>query len=102
MSGDPGSSGASRQGEDSTAARHQEHLARAFRGYHGDRALSRAQWHGDPEILPQRLKGGTAPALYRPARAAVEELEVLDGRRHRARALEPVPGRLSGHRQEYL
>ena len=32
------------------------------------RALPRAQRHGDPEILPQRLEAGAARAVSRPAR----------------------------------
>ena len=76
----------------------QEHLARAVRGHLRLRALSRAQRHGDPEVLPQRVEGGAARAVSRPAGPAVEELEVLDGRRHRARAVGEIPGGLSGSR----
>ena len=55
----------------------QKHLARAVRGYLRVRAISRAQRHRDPEILPQRLEAGAARALSRPAGGAREELEVL-------------------------
>ena len=43
-------------------------------------------------------KAGAARAVSRPARSAVEELEILDGRYQRARALGEIPGRLSGDR----
>src|SRR6202035_5071949 len=67
-----------------------------------DRALPRAQRHGDPEILPQRVEGGAAQAVSRPARRALEELEILDGRHLRARAVAEISGRVSGHRQAHL
>ena len=79
MPGDAGASGNPRQGEDPAQAGDQKHLARAVRGHFRVRALSRAQRHGDPEILPQRLEAGAARAISRPARRALEELEVLDG-----------------------
>ena len=38
----------------------------------------------DPQVLPARLEGGAEEALSGAARAAGEELEVLDGRRRRS------------------
>src|SRR5581483_1215341 len=100
LRGVPGRTRASRrarQAEAPVEARDQEYLARTLRGYFGDRALPRASGHGDPEILPQRLEGRAARALPRPARRAREELEILDGRHPRARAVAALPGGLSGH-----
>ncbi len=56
------------------------------------RAPSRPQRHADPQVLPQRLARGAAPALSRPHRRAGQELEVLHVGRQGARAL----GRLHG------
>ena len=55
---------------------HEEHLDRALRRHQRVRALSLAQRHADPEILPARLEGGAAPALPGAAGRTVEELEV--------------------------
>ena len=49
-----------------------------------------------PQVLPARFAQGAAPALSRAARPSREELEVLDGRRRRARALARLHGRLRG------
>ena len=102
MPGGAGAPGNPRQGKAAAAAGDQEHLARAVRGHLGDGALPGAQRHRDPEVLPQRLQGRTARALPRPAGGAGEELEVLDGRHRRARAVGEVPGRLSGHDPPHL
>src|ERR1019366_1627857 len=102
MPGDAGASGTSCQGEDSSEADDQKYLARAVRGHFGDGTLPRAQRHGDPEILSQRLETGAAQAVSRPAGPALEELEIFDGGHHRARAVEEIPGRVSGDRQAHL
>ena len=47
-------------------------------------------------------KEGAARAVSRPAGAAVEELEVLDGRHHRARAVAAISGGVSGDRPAHL
>ena len=91
-----------RQAEDPAAAGDQKHLARAVRGHRRHGALPRAQRHGDPEILPQRLQGRAARALPRPAGGARQELEVLAGRYFRARAVGEIPGRLSGRDPPHL
>src|SRR5664279_3129669 len=90
MPGDAGASGTPLQGEDSPQADDQKYLARAVRGHFRDGALSRAQRHGDPEILSQRLERGAAQAVSRPAGPALEELEIFDGGHHRARAVEEI------------
>ena len=50
----------------------------------------------DSQILPQRLEARAARALSQAARRTREELEVLDGRHRRARAVGKIPGGLSG------
>ena len=102
MPGGARAPGNSRQAEDPAGAGDQKHLARAVRGYFRVRAPSRAQRHGDPEILPQRLEGRTARALSRPAGGTRQELEVLDGRHRRARAVGEIPGGLSGRDPAHL
>src|SRR6516165_12421545 len=102
MPGDPCSPGNYREREDSAKAHHQKYLDRSLCGYLRDRALSGAQRHHDPEVLPQRLQTGAARAVSRPAGAAVEELEVLDERYQRTRALAAIHGRLPGHCPAYL
>src|SRR6266849_1174783 len=102
MPGDAGASGTAREGEAAAETDHAEHLARALRGHFRLRALSRAQRHRDPEILPQYLEERAARTLPRPAGAAGEELEVLDERHHRARALAEIHGGVSGHRPAHL
>src|SRR5665647_2533083 len=102
MPGDAGASGTPLQGEDSSEADDQEYLARAVRGHFGDGALPRAQRHGDPEVLPQRVETGAARAVSRPAGPACQELEIFDVGYRRARAVEEIPGRVSGHRQAHL
>ncbi len=59
-----------------------------FEDISGVRALPRAQRHGGAEVLPQRLQGRAARKVSRPPRRARQELEVLDGRYQRARAVE--------------
>src|SRR6516165_1871870 len=102
MPGDPRSPGNSRERADSAKAPYQEYLERPLCGYLRDRALSDAQRHRDPEVLPQRLQAGAARAVSRPARRAVEELEVLDERYQRTRAVAAIHGRVSGYRPAYL
>ena len=46
-------------------ARDEEHLARALRRHQRLRALPVAPGRGDPQVLPARVEGGTAPALPR-------------------------------------
>ena len=41
----------------------QKYLEKSVRRYSQLRASSRSQRHADPEVLSQRLKGGTAKAL---------------------------------------
>src|SRR5689334_23303669 len=96
----PGRARASRgavEGEDSAEAGDAKYLARALFRYFGDRALPDAAGHRDPEILPQRVEAGAARALSRPTRGALQELEILDGRRRRTQAVAALLGRLSGH-----
>jgi len=77
-------------------------LARTVRGHFRVRALSFAQRHRDPEILPQHLERGAAQAFSRPAGGAFEELEIFDGRHRRARAVAQIHGRLPGPGQAHL
>ena len=65
----------------------QAHLEGALRGHQRVRALPRAQRLRDPQVLPERLARRAAAALSRPARAAGEELEVLDWGSGRTRSL---------------
>ncbi len=75
-------------------ARRQGHLARTLPGHPFVRAPCRPQRHPDPQILPQCLARGAAPALPRPHRRAGQALEILHVRRRRAQALGPIHGRL--------
>ena len=59
-------------------------------------ATSNAQRHRRPQVLPARLEGGAEAPLPRAASTAREELEVLGGRRARARLLEGLHARLRG------
>src|SRR5665213_2558335 len=102
MPGGAGASGNPRQGKAALKTGHPEYLARAVRGYLRVRALPRAQRHDGPEILSQRLEGRAARKVPRPARPARQELEVLDGRCHRARAVEQISGGLSGNGPAHL
>src|ERR1700722_20688136 len=79
-----------------------EYLAGALRRHFRVRALSLAQRHGGPEVLPQHLEKETARTVPRPAGTACEEMEILDERRHRARVLAAIHGRVSGHRPAYV
>ena len=60
------------------------------------RALPRTQWRSRPQVFPPCLEGGTKTPLPRPHRHAGEKLEVLCGRRARARILGRLPAGLRG------
>src|ERR1700691_365160 len=97
-----GTSRIAREGKTSEQADQLPHLAGALFGYFRLRALSVAQRHGGAEIFPQHLEKEATRTVPRPAAAAREELEVLDERRHRARLLAAIHGRVSRHRPAHL
>ena len=65
-------------------------------GHRRARALPVPQRLRHPQVLPARLQGRTEAPLPGPDRAAREELEVRDGRRQGAPALEGLHGGLRG------
>jgi hypothetical protein len=73
-----------------------KNIWRALRGHYRDRALPRAQWYRNPEILPQRFQEGAARALSRTAGGACQELEVLACRYLGACLVAAIYGRLPG------
>ena len=79
--GDPGAAEAAR------ASGERPHLEGALRGHHGLRAPPGPQRHRHPQVLPERLARGAAPAVPGPSRRAGEELEVRGGGRRGAQAL---------------
>jgi len=64
--------------------------------HRGVRALSRAQRHGNPQVLPARLAQGTEEALLWSAWTSPEALEIRRRGRSRAAVLERLYGGLPG------
>ena len=100
LRGGPGGARAPRDPREAEAAergRDQAHLGGTLRGHPGLRAVSRPAGLLDPQVLPERVEESAERALPRAPRSPGKELEVLAGRRQRARALALVPASLRGH-----
>ena len=69
---------AARHPEASGEMPHAAHLGRAVRGHQGLRAPSLEKRDDHPQVLPERVAGGAAPAVSGEDRRPGEELEVLE------------------------
>src|SRR5262249_37716065 len=75
-----------------TAAHREARVEASISGYLRVRAAFDQEWRGHSEISSSYLQGGATPAVFGPARRAVQALEVFDGRCRRATALGPLHG----------